>query len=92
MGGIGISIKGAAPTPLTSLPPKVVDAIASKLGISDTGKASLAGSTVHISDNQDYQITRLGNPDPATNSLTIKKQAGGVYSLTYQGTTTDIPP
>jgi hypothetical protein len=55
MGGIGISIKGAPPTPLTTLPAKVVDAIASTLGISDAAKASLAAGQFHMPDNVDYR-------------------------------------
>ena len=93
MGGIGISLdsqeaKSSRSTPLISLPPKVVEDIASKLGImtAKTKRALLAGK-ISLPEGVAVTITRKKNKD----QLTIKKERGGArYQVTYKGKTTKI--
>jgi hypothetical protein len=93
MGGIGITIKGGPSTHLTHLPQRVVDQIASKLGISAIGKAALAEGTMDLPEGVEVEITRLSNADPLTNSLTIRKLPGGAgYRLRYGNTMTEDVP
>ena len=77
-------------TPLISLPQKVVDEIAAKLGIeTPQTKQALAGGKIDLPDNVAVTITRK-----KTNEfLTFKKLRGGAeFEVTYRGTTTRITP
>ena len=93
MGGIGISVdsqetESSPSTPRVSLPPEVVEHIASKLGImtAETKQALLAGK-ISLPEGVAVTITRKKNND----QLTIKKQPGGSpYDVTYKGSTTKI--
>jgi hypothetical protein len=93
MGGIGIKIKGAPSTHLTHLPQKVVDQIASRLGISAIGQASLVEGTMDLPENVEVEITRLSNADPLTSSMTIRKLPGDAgYRIRYGNTITEDVP
>jgi hypothetical protein len=91
MGGIGISLdssetEGSPSTPPVSLPPEVVEDIASKLGIT-TAATRQALSEISLPEGAAVTITRKMNND----QLTLKKQPGGsLYDVTYKGTTTNI--
>ena len=91
MGGIGISSDsqetgGAPSTPPVSLPPEVVEDIASKLGIV-TAATRQALSEISLTEGAAVTITRKMNND----QLTLKRQPGGsLYDVTYKGTTTNI--
>jgi hypothetical protein len=97
MGGIGVTISSkeegqdaSQSTPLTNLPQKLVDEIASKLGIeTEDTKRSLAAGKIEIPDNVEITITRKKNND----SCTIKKLRGGAeFELKYKGRTFRITP
>lgn len=69
-----------------SLPPEVVEHIASKLGIM-TAETKQALSEISLPEGVAVTITRKKNND----QLTIKKQPGGSpYDVTYKGSTTKI--
>ena len=91
MGGIGISVdsqetESSPSTPRVSLPPEVVEHIASKLGIT-TAATRQALSEINLPEGVAVTITRKKNND----QLTIKKQPGGSpYDVTYKGSTTKI--
>jgi len=91
MGGIGISVdsqetESSPSTPRVSLPPEVVEHIASKLGIM-TAETKQALSEISLLEGVAVTITRKKNND----QLTIKKQPGGSpYDVTYKGSTTKI--
>jgi hypothetical protein len=91
MGGIGISsdspgTESPPSTPPVSLPPEVVEDIASKLGIV-TAATRQALAEISLPEGAAVTITRKINND----HLTIKKQPGGsLYDVTYKGTTTKI--
>ena len=73
-------------TPQVSLPPEVVEHIASKLGIM-TAETKQALSEISLPEGVAVTITRKKNND----QLTIKKQPGGsLYDVTYKGSTTNI--
>jgi hypothetical protein len=95
MGGIGITIsskeegKAAVSTPLTSLPPNVVEEITKALGIqTDETKQALLGGKIDLPDNVEVTITRKLTSE----SLTLKKLGGGAqFELKYKGDVRTIP-
>jgi len=98
MGGIGISLHSQegkdAPTnpstPLVSLPEKIINEIASKLGIkSEKSRAALTSGKIALPDNVEVAITRLSTND----SLTIKKLPGGdTYVIKHKDKSYDVKP
>ena len=96
MGGVGVTISSkedntpsAVSTPLTNLPPNVVEKIAETLGIqTDETKQALLAGKIDLPDNVEVTITRKITNE----SLTIKKLSGGSqFELKFKGRTTTIP-
>jgi hypothetical protein len=97
MGGIGVTFESTEDgrtsqeqsTPVTNLPPNVVEAVARALGIqTDQTKAALRDGTLNLPDDVEVKITRKITDE----TLTLKKRRGGAeYELKYKGETTTIP-
>jgi hypothetical protein len=93
MGGIGISLhsqeKGSAvSTPLTSIPRKVANYIASTLGIETAAtKQALVSGKISLPEGVSVRITRKKTKE----RITVKKLPGGSqYEVTYKGKRTKI--
>jgi len=95
MGGVGVTLsskeegQAAASTPLTNLPPNVVEEVARTLGIqTDETKQALLAGKIDLPDNAEVTITRKLTSE----SLTLKKLGGGSeFELKFKGRTTRIP-